>query len=204
MSASDSLTVVEYALPPFEDYTKVHACRCKSCQLCDKTRFWMPRFFFAGFIFPFCWISVIAIFAYSCIVVQHDFELPPLIDDELPTLLELEMVHKCVCKPKQMSPEKLEKKLVAEENEIQKNSCLLSNQTDVLPSSSRPSAAHVSQILASARADYIRTVEGDVIQWHTKVYRFHRNWALRAGASLVCYTIIILFLVLTLRSSTHI
>ncbi|CEP64433.1 Asg7p LALA0_S11e03994g [Lachancea lanzarotensis] len=197
MSATESLTVVEYALPPFEEYTKTYSCQCKSCLLCEKTQFWMPRLFFAGFIFPVCWILVVAIFAYTCFAVPHDFELPPITDDEQPTLFELEMHRKCICKAKEVSPDK---RILPNENN-KNDSSPPPNRLDTPLSRSRPNTARLSQILASARSDYIHSVASDVIQWHTKLYKFRLNWALRAGLSSVCYITVILFLVLTFRSS---
>ncbi|SCU99593.1 LAME_0G04082g1_1 [Lachancea meyersii CBS 8951] len=194
MSAPDSFAVVEYALPPFDECPKTYICQCESCQVCQKTRGYVPYLFFAGFIFPMCWILELTIFAYTCFVVEHDIQLPPIMDDELPTLFEVNMPRKCIYKTKNSQDRKSDG---AEKLKMENQEDLWANSE----SSPRPDTARLNQILADAKLEYLDNVKSDVVSWHIKMYKFHRSWALRTAISLLCYIVLICFTVLTLRSS---
>ncbi|SCU87469.1 LADA_0E04192g1_1 [Lachancea dasiensis] len=183
MPSPDSVQAVEYALPPFEQSLKTFSCECQSCQLCEKTRFLLPRLFFCGFLFPLCWLLSITLFGYTCCVVRGGVKFPQLDADELPTFYELEFSRTCVATPKELKKSKAVETIFGREH--QSNS----------KSKSRSFTANQSDFIAIAKLEYLRSVSNDVLTSHNEIYRYHRNWALRTSLALAAYPLFAIFAV---------
>ncbi|SCV03429.1 LANO_0G04082g1_1 [Lachancea nothofagi CBS 11611] len=196
MSIPSSLTVVEYALPPFEEELKTYICECESCRACGKIHFLIPRLFFGGFIFPICWVLHLVLFIYTCYIMAHEIQFPRILDEDLPTLFELEMHHKCVSRPPTFSS--------AAENDTHQastNNAQFQTANEPCP---KTSMAPIDQFLAGARLEYLSDVSSDVTSSHAESSKYYRIWAIRTVGALLCYILLVIFVILTLRNSHNV
>ncbi|CUS24700.1 LAQU0S18e02278g1_1 [Lachancea quebecensis] len=191
---SSPLTVVEYALPPFERQTKSYTCECESCRVYTEYRFLPPRLFFGGFILPTCWILNITLFVYMQEIVEHAVKFPQLAPEDFPTLFELEMYQKRV----PIAPEKTTRHLRATEDAV-----LEEAKSNPAPVSNTAATDSQGQILLDSRLEFLTIVSKDVLASHTEIRQDFQSWLWRTVFSLIGYILLITFLIIALRKSRN-
>ena len=193
---SSSLTVVEYALPPFEHSPKIFVCECESCRVCCEYRFLLPRLFFGGFLLPLCWILNLALYVYTQKVVNHSLQFPQISDDDYPTLFELDMNRKHTS-----DDPRLGMKDVVNTPQHSMSASALSTWSLKNTTSTTPDP--LDNILLQSRIEFLATVSSDVLTYHSKTAQFYATWALRSAISLLIYTCLLILLIVTLKNARN-
>ncbi|CAR23966.1 hypothetical protein ACU8KH_03664 [Lachancea thermotolerans] len=187
------LTVVEYALPPFERQTKSYVCECDSCRICVEYRFLLPRLFFGGFILPTCWILNIALFVYMQEIVEHAVKFPQLAPEDFPTLFELEMYQKRV----PIAPEKIRHQRAAE------NAGSEETKPGQAPVTNLAATDPLGKLLLDSRLEFLTVVSGDVLASHAENRYYFQSWLWRTAFSLTGYILLLTFVIVALRKSQN-